>query len=257
MQLNYKVLGEGKPLIVMHGLFGLMDNWMGVAKVLAQHYQVFLVDLRNHGRSPQEPLFTYEAMSRDLRDFIEVHRLEHPHIMGHSMGGKVAMYFAGCYQPELFDKLVVVDIAPRYYPVHHRTILDALQSLDVPSLQTRQQADDQLAKAITELDVRQFLLKNLYRTDEGSFAWRFNLKVIDDQIENVGQALPDHFHSERPALFIRGERSHYIKDEDMELIRQHFPDARLETVTGAGHWVHAEKPEALLTLVQDFLASES
>ncbi len=247
-------MGTGKPVIIMHGLFGLMDNWMGLAKILSQMYQIYVLDLRNHGRSLQDPVFDYEAMSHDLHDFIQEHHIPHPHIIGHSMGGKVAMYFAGRYQPEPFDKLVVVDIAPKYYPVHHRSILDALQSVDLPSLQSRQQADEQLAKSILEVDVRQFLLKNLYRTEEGTFAWRFNLQVLDDQIENVGDALPEHFHSERPALFIRGERSRYIKDEDMPLILTHFPNARLETIAEAGHWVHAEKPGELLAMVQDFLA---
>jgi len=253
MPLHYKVLGEGPPLIVLHGLFGLMDNWMGIAKQLSENYQVFLIDLRNHGRSPHKPVFDYEAMSQDLHEFMAEHQIANPVIIGHSMGGKVAMYFAGRYQPEPFAKLIVVDIAPKYYPVHHRPILDALQSIDVTALQTRQQAENQLAQLIPEPDVRLFLLKNLYRTEEGHFAWRFNLPVIDTQIENVGEALPAHFQCEKPVLFIRGERSRYIEDEDMKLILKHFPAARLETVAGAGHWVHAEKPAELLKLVQDFL----
>lgn len=194
MQLNYKVLGEGKPLIIMHGLFGLMDNWMGLSKILSQNYKVYLLDLRNHGRSPQTDEFDYEAMSEDLRGFIEENQIENPHIIGHSMGGKVAMYFAGRFQPELFDKMVVVDIAPKYYPVHHRSILDALQGVDLQGLQTRTQADELLARSINEPDVRQFLLKNLYRLDEGGFGWRFNLNILDREIENVGEALPDHFY---------------------------------------------------------------
>ncbi|MDJ1479311.1 alpha/beta fold hydrolase [Cytophagaceae bacterium YF14B1] len=253
MQLNYKVLGEGKPLIIMHGIFGLMDNWMGLSKVLSQNYKVYLLDLRNHGRSPHSDEFDYEAMSQDLRKFMEEHAIENPHIIGHSMGGKVAMYFAGRFQPELFDKMVIVDIAPKYYPVHHRSILDALQSIDLQSLQSRTQADEVLAHSIPEMDVRQFLLKNLYRKDEGGFGWRFNLNILNQEIENVGEGLPEHFYSERPFLFIRGGLSHYIKDGDMDLILKHFPNAHLETVAGAGHWVHAEKPEELLTLVQDFI----
>ncbi|MCU0354788.1 MAG: alpha/beta fold hydrolase [Cytophagales bacterium] len=254
MELNHKVLGDGKPLLVLHGLFGLLDNWSGLAKAFAKNRRVYLLDLRNHGRSPHDPVFDYEAMSGDLHEFIEKHGIENPDIIGHSMGGKVAMYLAGRYQPELLDRLVVVDIAPRYYPVHHRTIIDALAGVDLAALQSRQEADDQLARNIPELAVRQFLLKSLYRTDEGGFAWRFNLAAIDQDIENVGEALPAHFRYERPTLFIRGERSNYIRDDDWPLVLEHFPNARLETVTDAGHWVHAEKPAELLQLVNAFLA---
>ncbi len=252
MQLNYKTLGEGSPILIMHGIFGLMDNWMTVAKALAENHQVFLLDLRNHGRSPHSEEFTYPAMSDDVKEFIDTHQLHQPVVIGHSMGGKVAMYFAGRY-PDLFSKLIVVDIAPKYYPVHHRSILDTLQRLPVATLQSRQQADEELAQGIPEPDVRQFLLKSLYRADAGGFDWRFNLPVLNQQIENVGQKLPDSFRSDKPILFIRGGRSSYVTDTDMEDIHHHFPKAQLATVADAGHWVHAEKPQELLQLVQNFI----
>lgn len=253
MQLNHKILdganpSTGAPIVILHGLFGLADNLLSIAKALSKTNPVYLLDLRNHGRSPHDPVFNYAAMSGDLHEFLQSHDIHGATLVGHSMGGKVAMYYA-CQHPKRLDRLVVIDIAPRYYPVHHRAILDALLGVDLAMLQNRQQADEQLAKHIRETDVRQFLLKNLYRTDAGGFAWRFNLPVIDGQIENVGEALPDGFAFDKPTLFIRGEMSHYINDADMDLILHHFPAAQLETIPGAGHWVHAEKPAELLALL--------
>lgn len=254
MQLNHKFLAaenaaHGTPTVILHGLFGLADNWMGIAKALSQTGPVYLLDLRNHGRSPHDPVFDYAAMSHDLHEFVQSHALQNVVLIGHSMGGKVAMHYA-CLHPQHLNRLVVVDIAPRYYPVHHRVILDALLAVDLPALQNRQQADEQLARYIAETDVRQFLLKSLYRTDAGGFAWRFNLAAINAQIENVGEALPEGFGFAKPALFVRGGLSHYVKDADMDLVLRHFPAAQLETVAGAGHWIHAEKPAELLALLQ-------
>ncbi len=252
MQLNHKMLrgdaASGAPIVILHGLFGLADNWMGIAKALSQTNPVHLLDLRNHGRSPHNPVFNYVAMGGDLHEFMQGQDLRGAVLIGHSMGGKVAMHYA-CLHPERLSRLVVIDIAPRYYPVHHRVILDALLGVDLANLQNRQQADEQLARHIAETDVRQFLLKNLYRTDAGGFAWRFNLPAINDQIENVGEALPEGFVFHKPTLFVRGGLSYYIKDADMDLILKHFPEARLETVARAGHWVHAEKPAELLALL--------
>jgi pimeloyl-ACP methyl ester carboxylesterase len=253
MQLNYKSLGEGEPLIILHGLFGLADNWAGMGKVLSATHQLFLLDLPNHGRSPHTDQFTYEAMSAALLEFIETNQIKNPVVMGHSMGGKVAMFFA-CQHPGKLKKLVVVDIAPKYYRVHHRQIIDGLLAIDLPNIQNRQDADDQLAPYEPEPGVRQFLLKSLYRDEQGKFAFRYNITVIDQQIENVGQALPENFVFDKPALFIRGELSRYIKDTDLALIQTHFPKATLETIAGAGHWVHAEKPQELLAVIQNFIA---
>ena len=254
MQLNHKMLGggdaaSGAPIVILHGLFGLADNWLGIAKALSLTNPVHLLDLRNHGRSPHNPVFNYAAMGDDLDEFMQGQDLNGAVLIGHSMGGKVAMHYA-CLHPDRLNRLVVIDIAPRYYPVHHRVILDALLGVDLAALQNRQQADEQLARHIAETDVRQFLLKNLYRTDGGTFAWRFDLATINGQIENVGEVLPNGFVFHKPTQFIRGELSHYIKDADMELILRQFPEARLETVAGAGHWVHAEKPAELLALLR-------
>jgi len=253
MQLNYKVQGQGPPIVILHGVFGTLDNWQTAAKALAERHTVYLVDNRNHGRSPHDEAFDYEVMSEDLLNFIQAQRLVQPVVMGHSMGGKVAMYYACRYQPEQFSKLIVVDIAPKYYRPHHQQILEGLRSIDLGTLASRQQADELLTPYVPEADTRQFLLKNLYRTDAGTFGWRMNLAVLHDKIENIGEGLPTHFRSDKPALFIRGGKSNYIRDTDVPLIKEHFPNAVVETIDAAGHWVHAEQPARLLEKVLRFI----
>jgi pimeloyl-ACP methyl ester carboxylesterase len=253
MQLNYKVMGQGPPVVILHGVFGTLDNWQTAAKALAERHTVYLVDNRNHGRSPHEEAFNYEVMSEDLLNFIQAQRLDQPVVIGHSMGGKVAMYYACRYQPANLSKLIVVDIAPKYYRPHHQQILEGLLSIDLSQVGNRQQADQQLARYVPEPDTRQFLLKNLYRTDEGGFGWRMNLPVLNEKIENIGEGLPAHFRSDKPALFIRGGKSNYIRESDAALIKEHFPNATIETIAGAGHWVHAEQPALLLEKVLAFI----
>ncbi len=253
MQLNYKVQGQGPPVVILHGVFGTLDNWQTAAKALAERHTVYLVDNRNHGRSPHDNAFNYEVMSEDLLNFIQAQRLNHPVLIGHSMGGKVAMYYACRYQPANFSKLIVVDIAPKYYRPHHQQILEGLLSIDLSQVGNRQQADEQLARFVPEPDTRQFLLKNLYRTDEGGFGWRMNLPVLNEKIENIGEGLPTHFRSDKPVLFIRGGKSNYIRETDTALIKEHFPNATIETIADAGHWVHAEQPALLLQKILAFI----
>jgi esterase len=256
MELHFQEIGEGQPFIILHGLFGSGDNWLSIAKELSTDYRIYLPDLRNHGRSPWSEEFTYEAMSNDIREFIKDQHINQPIIAGHSMGGKVAMHFA-VQHPDALRKLIVADIGPKYYRPHHQKILEGLRSIDLSPLQSRQHADTQLAEYIPELGVRQFLLKSLYRTDEPdqptAFAWRINLPVIDKKIENVGEALVFNHPVNVPALFIHGEKSNYVKQEDIPLIQQIFPKATLETVANAGHWLHAEQPQAFLEKVKTFL----
>lgn len=251
MKLNYREIGEGKPMVILHGLFGSSDNWLTMAKRLGKFRKLYLIDQRNHGSSPHSETFTYEAMAKDLKDFIIEHDLEKPEILGHSMGGKTAMQFAANY-PELLSKLIVVDIAPKYYPVHHQTILSGLRSLNLKTLESRGEADEALASYIPVTMTRQFLLKNLRRDADG-FAWKINLKVIEDNIENVGKALISKHMIECPTLFIRGSESDYITDEDQELIEEFFNDARIVTIEGAGHWIHAEQPDELCQIIEDFI----
>lgn len=252
MKLYYRELGQGQPLVILHGVFGSSDNWLTPSKILAGHFHVFLLDQRNHGHSPHSPEFSNKMMAEDLREFLQEHSLEKPVLMGHSMGGKVVMEFAATYQDQV-DKLIVVDIAPKYYPPHHQKILEGLNAIHLDSLRSRQEADEILSRFEPELGVRQFLLKNLYRNDEGRFAWRINLPVINEKIDNVGEALSESSHIDVPTLFVKGEKSRYIKEQDEELISKIFSDYRIETVAGAGHWVQAEKPKEFLETIMKFL----
>ena len=254
MKLNYKEIGDqNKELVILHGLFGSSDNWLTIARQLTDEYKVYLLDQRNHGDSPHDPAHTYEAMAEDLKNFIVEHDLKEPHVLGHSMGGKTAMYFAVKY-PSLFDKLVIVDIAPKSYPVHHDQILTGLKSIDLTQVKTRGEADKQLAEYVPELGVRQFLLKNLNRDANKSYSWKINLEVIDKSIEKISEGLPQALHAPKEVLFVGGKNSHYIEQEDYATIDQFFPGSQIEMVDGAGHWIHAEKPDEFLKIVRDFLS---
>ena len=254
MKLFYRTEGEGRPLLILHGVFGTADNWVTLAKQFGKYRKVYLIDQRNHGMSPHDPEFTYDAMVNDIRLFLMAHDIIKPDILGHSMGGKVAMFFAVKY-PDLLNKLIVIDIAPKFYPIHHDVILEGLKAIDIENITTRQEADDELAEYVEDFGIRQFLLKNLKRTHSG-FIWKMNLDVIYDNIANVGKGLlaDDRFNHE--TLFVRGALSHYILDEDIEDIKKHFPKNELITIHGASHWVHAEKPDELSTVIEEFLLSK-
>jgi pimeloyl-ACP methyl ester carboxylesterase len=254
MQLNYKQVGEhGKAVIILHGVFGLLDNWSAISKTIADKgFRVFLVDQRNHGRSPHAGPLDFPTFAEDLREFIEEHQLENPILIGHSMGGKTVMQYAVTY-PNSFDALVVVDIGPKAYPIHHAKILEGLNAIPVDQISSRNEADEILSKYEPLLPVRQFLLKNLYRKDEGGFAWRFNLPLLTKDMSNVGAEIKFATPIENPTLFMRGAESNYIKDEDFEGIVQMFPNAKLETIEGAGHWVQAEKPKEFVAVLMQFL----
>lgn len=254
MELFFREEGpaEGQPLVILHGLFGSSDNWMSVARQLADSYRIYLPDQRNHGQSGFSEEFDYASMSQDLAEFIRTHKLQQPVVMGHSMGGKVAMQLA-CQHPELLSRLIVVDIAPRAYPLHHQRILEGLNSIDVASLTSRTEAEQQMAVHVSDPGTRQFLLKNLYRTEQGGFAWRINVPVITRDIANIVAALAYTSPCQVPTLFIGGDRSDYIRPDDFPSIAHIFPNSKVEMVQGAGHWVHAEKPEELMALVRAFI----
>ena len=261
MELHYRTLDNDSssraplsraPIIILHGIFGTSDNWQTFGKRLSEDYEIFLVDLRNHGNSPHSETFDYPSMADDLHEFIEQHALVEPVILGHSMGGKVAMFYA-TQHPEGFGKLIVVDIAPRAYPVHHQAVLEALGAVAIDEITDRDEAEAQMKPHVAERGVRQFLMKNLKRTDQNSFEWKLNLPVIRDNIENVGVAVDYSNPVEKPVLFIRGDQSDYIQEDDEPLIKKIFPQAQIKMIEGAGHWVHAEQPDTLYEVVTDFL----
>lgn len=253
MKLFFREVGAGQPVVVMHGVFGSADNWLTQARMMSEKYRVITIDLRNHGQSEHSDVFDYPAMAEDLRQFIEEQKLENPIVIGHSMGGKVAMNFAVAHS-EMLEKLIVVDIAPRAYNLKHYVILDGLKAIPIDTLQSRQQADEVLAQYVEEPDVRQFLLKNLQRKPEGGFAWKLNLDVIDKNFANVGVPLQHEGTFDKPALFIRGSRSNYVRDEDIPGIKSIFPKAEVQSLD-TGHWVQAEKPVEFVAMVMEWLAA--
>jgi esterase len=251
MELNYKQFGQGEPIIILHGLFGMLDNWQTVARKLAENYTVFIIDQRNHGKSPHDPVLDYPTMAEDLKCFMEQNWIYKAHLIGHSMGGKTVMQFALEY-PDMVDKLVVVDIAPKKYEGGHQAIFDALFSLDLNNIQGRSDAEAQLAKKIDEVGIRQFLLKNLSRKKEGGYAWKMNLSAISEHYEDILDTIEGE-SVEVETLFIKGENSKYIQAEDRNLIANLFPNSNIQTVDNAGHWVHAEQPAVLMDMVLEFL----
>jgi pimeloyl-ACP methyl ester carboxylesterase len=238
-------------MIILHGLFGSADNWMTQAKMLGEHYHVYVVDQRNHGLSPQESTHDYLAMADDINDFLVQRNLAKAIVIGHSMGGKAAMNFAIKY-PEKISRLIVVDIMPKSYPVHHDRILEGLKSLDILNLNSRKQADEQLSQYVDEPGVRQFLLKNLSRESTGGFSWKMNLEAINQNIEEMGAPLVVKGKFEESSLFIIGTRSNYFSAGDEELIRSYFPNYKIVELE-TGHWVQAEKPNEFVDAVIQFL----
>lgn len=263
MQLHFKELGRGRPLVMLHGLFGSLDNWLGVAPRLAESFHLFLVDLRNHGLSPHDAGMNYSLMAADVAEFFDQHSLDRASVAGHSMGGKAAMQFAlNC--PARVEKLVVVDMTPRASPLDHETIFKALLALDLRQFQSRRQMEDVLAADIPDLVVRRFLLKNLRSVSSASvssppsshFEWRIPLDILFRNYPNICEAIPPHAPFPGPALFLRGEKSHYVPENSLPEIRELFPRARIETIAGAGHWVHADARDEFLQRTLKFLTEE-
>jgi len=252
MRLHSQVIGSGPDLIVLHGLFGSHQNWQPVARRLSGHLRVHTVDLRNHGASPHHPEVNYPLMAEDLLVFMDHERIAVAHLLGHSLGGKVAMQFALLHADRV-GKLVVVDIAPRAYESVHDEVFDALRGLDLARLRTRTEADEALAGQIPHHATRRFLLTNLVYHPTGGLAWRVNLDALSAQREQLTAAVNGMVPFENDALFIRGGRSDYIRDSDRADIRNLFPSATVETVEAAGHWVHVDAPEAFLKCLTNFL----
>lgn len=258
INLNYKESGQGEPIVILHGLFGTLDNWQTIAKGLSENYTVFTLDLRNHGRSPHvEGVFNYEIMAEDVAEFMQKNWLHEARVVGHSMGGKVAMQLA-LNNPDFVKKLAVIDIAPKAYPGGHEAIFAALFSLDLATLTDRKVAEMLLMDKLgNDAGTVQFLLKNLSRRPEnegGGFEWKVNLPVLFENYSEIMKGIESDFPFEKETIFIRGGNSDYIKDADFQQLMTIFPKATLETVEGAGHWVHAEKPKELFEILNTFLA---
>ena len=251
MKLTHRIVGEGKPLVILHGLFGNSDNWQTHAKKLAEYYQVILVDQRNHGHSAWSNEFSYELLAADLHELIQDLGFSNVSILGHSMGGKVAMRFTQLY-PEMVEKLIVVDIGVKSYPMHHQEILAGIHAVSASAMDSRSDAENLLLPFVPAIGTRQFLLKNLYWKEKGQLAWRMNYLVLEEKMDEVLKALPleENF---TPTLFIRGALSNYILDDDYEMLEEVFPDAQFLTIENAGHWVHAEAPDVFMNAVLSFL----
>jgi pimeloyl-ACP methyl ester carboxylesterase len=252
MQLAYKKLGEGKPLIILHGLFGMSDNWLTIARRIALKHTVYLLDQRNHGDSPHTPEFSYQILAEDLESFIREHDLGDVRIIGHSMGGKAAMCHALTHG-ERVEKLVIVDIAPKAYqhPFFQR-LLDFMLQLDPARFGKRSEIDHAFMEVIPDPGVRHFILKNLERTEQG-FRWKINVASLHDNLDQIFAEIGCGRSFERPVLFVRGGRSDYILDEDEAAIKALFPRARLVTIPGASHWLHAEAEDALCAELKAYL----
>lgn len=252
MELFHREFGQGSPVIILHGLFGFSDNWQTIAKSLADQHLVITPDLRNHGRSPHVPGHSYPEMADDLKTFMDEHWVFSSALVGHSMGGKVAMQLALAH-PDHVERLVVVDIGPGRAEDKHSSIFKALLDMDLSKMKTRQDAESYLSDKIADAGTRQFLLKNITRESDGTYTWKMNLPVLWRHFNDILAPVEGTDPFDKPVLFIRGGKSDYIKDEDFPLIKSLFPQAEIATVKGAGHWVHADKPAELLVLLKDFL----
>lgn len=253
MKLHSTILGEGKPMLILHGFLGMSDNWKTLGREFAHEgYEVHLIDQRNHGRSPHSNDFDYLLMAKDIKEYCDTHGLDNCVLIGHSMGGKTAMMAASLF-PHIIEKLIVVDIAPKYYAPHHQQILEGLRAVNEAHLSSRIDAEELISKYVKEEGVRLFLLKNLYWKSKGKLALRLNLEALIENIENIGEALPKELIYNKPAIFIKGGNSDYITEGDKPLIKAHFPKAEIVEIPNVGHWLHAEDKKSFFAAVMQFL----
>ena len=257
MKLFYREFGSGQPVIILHGLFGQSDNWVTVARRIADQFHVFIPDQRNHGQSPHASVHSFPAMADDLSAFIEEHGIVNPIIIGHSMGGKTAMTYA-LENAGAVKKLVVIDISPRRYPERkiHTQVISQMMNIDLRTVTTRTEVEKILDSQISDSRVRMFIMKNLYYKLHGQLAWRLNLEAINQSMDLLFDGISSDNRYMGPALFVRGGKSDYIRDSDIPLIENLFPSAIIKTISGASHWVHADAPEELCYLLSSFLERE-
>lgn len=250
MKLHYQISGSGNPLLIVHGLFGSSDNWRSMAKYFSKQYQVISIDLRNHGRSPHSDNQSLDDMAEDVYELCQQLDINNVNIVGHSLGGKVAMKFAERYD-QYIDKLVIVDISPRQYEGGHTPLMDAMMALNLSKLSSRKQVDEALAASIPDQQVRQFLLMNLLLEDE-QVKWRINLPALKTNYKKFMSAVFTRSSSNSTSLFIYGEHSDYVTKQDRADIKQIFPYAEFAAIP-SGHWVHAERPQQFKQIVEEFL----
>jgi esterase len=251
MKLHYRIIGEGTPLIILHGLFGSSDNWRTMATLLSSNRQVVTVDLRNHGQSPQSDLMSYQLMADDVAELIDDLGLSQVEVIGHSIGGKVAMVLAANYA-KYIDKLIVTDIAPKSYPDRHSNTFEALLDLNLSVMTKRAEADKALSLKITNKTIRQFLLMNIV-SEDGVIKWQLNLPALSEKYPKLLEAVCEGQIIKHRSLFLRGSLSDYIENDDVTQLKQQFPNATITTIEQAGHWIHAEKPDLFIAAVQQFL----
>lgn len=252
MLLNYQIHGNGEPLLILHGLFGTLENWGAQIKSLAEHHQVIAADMRNHGRSPHSEEIDYDLMATDIIALLDHLNLPSANIVGHSMGGKAAMQLALSH-PDRINKLIIVDIAPVEYGAHHTEVFEGLFAVDLEQIRSRSEAEQQLSNYVKEPAVRAFLLKNLYRDEHKQFAWRMNLQALHNHYSNISAA-PNGKTYTKPVLFIKGARSDYLIPAYRDAVLKFFPQADYKIIKDAGHWPHAEKPQEFGKIVLDYLA---
>jgi len=253
--LHSKILGKGKPFIILHGFLGMSDNWKTLGSKYAENgFEVHLIDQRNHGKSFHSDEFNYDLLSDDVINYMNHLNLDSAIVLGHSMGGKTAMQLATSH-PDRVKKLIVADIAPKFYPPHHDFIFNGLSHLDFDKISDRREADDKLSKYIKDRGIRQFLLKNLYWVEKEKLGFRFNFDVLKDRMEEIGENIFPNAIYDGPTLFLRGDRSEYIQPDDSSEIKRHFPNAKIETIDKAGHWLHAENPKQFFEKSFKFLNS--
>jgi pimeloyl-ACP methyl ester carboxylesterase len=256
MKLNYRIYGTGEPVIILHGLFEISDNWVTMGKSLAEHFTVFIPDLRNHGQSPHSPIFNILVLTDDLLEFIQDRQIDNPFVIGHSLGGKVAMNLALNTLCPL-KKLVVIDISPRYYNLRqeHLNIISAMASVNFGNIRARSDVDNLLSQTVTNERIRLFIMKNLYRINDKRFGWRLNLSAIRDNIDNIAAGIQSTNTFKQPTLFVRGILSEYITDQDFGLIYKYFPSATIATIPHTSHWVHVDAPDELYSILYNFLGN--
>jgi len=252
MSLNYKEYGKGTPIIILHGLLGMLDNWHSFAKKLSEEYWIISIDQRNHGKSFHDSNFDYDLLSQDLYYFLEEQHIPRCHILGHSLGGKTALNFIRDY-PDMVDKTIIVDISPKAYKGSHHQIFEAMRSLDLSKLNSRKEAQDYMQDKLDNNSVVLFLMKNLARNPEGTYRWKANIDALFDNYSNIVQSIDLEEASDKDVLFIRGEKSSYVSDKDIEDIKENYPYASFKTINNAGHWVHVDNSEDLLSTVKEYL----